>query len=238
MEAAHPRPRPAAERASPHRAGKCVQPLLPPTRSATNAGPLLLPLAAALPSTTPYLLNAPRSIEAACGRPDADEWRRVHDAEPRRHEAELVTWTYEDLLPTEKLFTSTMGYKTKTNTYGGLESRKTRCAIRGDRMRPDVDFDEMRTAFHMPSQSGRRFMLAVAATESAAVQSWDIPGVYMRALADPRYRVTTQQPLNFDGTLAAPGKVCVIRRAMPGAPDANSLWEHFRDYRLKSWGWI
>jgi hypothetical protein len=27
----------------------------------------------------------------------------------------------------------------------------------------------------------------------------------------------------------------VIRRAMPGAPDANALWEHFRGYLLKNW---
>jgi hypothetical protein len=68
----------------------------------------------------------------------------------------------------------------------------------------------------------------VAAAEGAAVQSWDVPGAYMRSPGDPRYRVTMQLPPNFDGTLAAPGKVCVIRRAMPGAPDANALWEHFR----------
>jgi hypothetical protein len=77
----------------------------------------------------------------------------------------------------------------------------------------------------------------VATAEGAAVQSGDIPGAYMRALADPRYRLTMQQQPNFDGTLAAPGKVCVIQRAMPGAPDANALWEHFRDYWLKNWGW-
>jgi hypothetical protein len=103
-------------------------------------------------------------------------------------------------------------------------------------MRPGVDFDEW-TASHMPSQSGRRFLQAVAAIEGAAVQSWDIPGAYMRTLADPRYRVTMQQQPNIDGTLAAPGKVCVMRRAMPGVPDANALWERFRDYWLKNWGW-
>jgi hypothetical protein len=79
-------------------------------------------------------------------------------------------------------------------------------------MRPGVDFDGMRTASHMPSQSGRRLLPAVAAAEGSAVQSWDIPGAYMRAPADPWYRVTMQKPPNFDGTLAAPGKVCVIRR--------------------------
>jgi hypothetical protein len=47
---------------------------------ATNAAVLLLALAAALPSKTADLLNAPRSIKEARGCPDADEWRRVHDA--------------------------------------------------------------------------------------------------------------------------------------------------------------
>jgi hypothetical protein len=64
--------------------------------------------------------------------------------------------------------------------YGRLERRKARCTIRGDRMRPGVDFDEMQTASHMPSKSGRQFLLDVAAAEGAAVQSWDVPGAYMR----------------------------------------------------------
>jgi hypothetical protein len=183
------------------------------------------------------LLNAPRSIKEARGRPDADEWRRVHDAEVRRHDTELLTWTYEDPLPTDKPLQFTIGYKAKTNMYGGLERRKARYAVRGDGIPPGVDFDEMRTTSYLPSQSERRFLLAVAAAEGAAVQSWDVPGAYMRALADPRYRVTMQQSPNFDGTLAAPGKDSVIRRVMPWAPDANALWEHFRDYWLKNWGW-
>jgi hypothetical protein len=54
--------------------------------------------------------------------------------------------------------------------YGGLERRKARCAIRGDCMRPGVEFDEMRTASHLPSQSGRRFLLAVVAADGAAVR--------------------------------------------------------------------
>jgi hypothetical protein len=61
--------------------------------------------------------------------------------------------------------------------------------------------------------------------------------LHARPLADPRYRMTMQQQPNVDGTLAAPGKACVMRRAMPGVPDANALWEHFQDYWLKNWGW-
>jgi hypothetical protein len=179
-----------------------------PQAPAANTVALLLALAAALPSKTADLVNAPLSIKEARDRPDADEWRRVHDVELRRHDTELLTWTYEDPLPTDKPLQFTIGYKAKTNTCGGLEHSKARCAIRGDRMRPGVDFDEMRNASHMTSKSGRRFLLAVAAAEGAAVKSWDVPGAYMRAPADPRYRVTMQQLPKVDGTLAAPGKVC------------------------------
>jgi hypothetical protein len=59
-----------------------------PEAPATNAAALLLVLAAALPPKTADLLYAPRSIKEARCRPDADEWRRVHDAElPPRYGA-------------------------------------------------------------------------------------------------------------------------------------------------------
>jgi Reverse transcriptase (RNA-dependent DNA polymerase) len=219
------------------RAGKCIQPLVARTGSRQQCGGSPARPCRGPAVQTADLLIALRSIKEARGRPDADECRRVHDAELRRQDTELLTSSYEDPLPTDKPLQFTIGCKAKTNMYGGLERRKARCSIRGDRMRPGIDFDEMRTASHMPSQSERRFLLAVAAAEGAVVQSWDVPGAYMRAPADPRYRVTMRQPPSFDGTLAAPCKVCVIRRAMPGAPDANALWEHFRDYWLKNWGW-
>jgi hypothetical protein len=86
----------------------------PPCRQqapVTNAAALLFALSAALPSATSDLLNAPRSTKEARGRPDADEWRRVHDAELRRLDSELLTWTYEDPLPTDKPLQFTIGYK-------------------------------------------------------------------------------------------------------------------------------
>jgi hypothetical protein len=120
----------------------------------TNAATLLLTLATALRSTKVDLLDATLSIKESRGRPDAIEWRRVHDAELRRHDTELLTWSYEDLLPTGKPLQFTIECNAKTNMYRGLERRKARCAIRGDRMRPVVDFDEVRTASHMQSKAG------------------------------------------------------------------------------------
>jgi hypothetical protein len=89
----------------------------------------------------------------------------------------------------------------------------------------------------MPSQAGRRLLLAWAASEGYSLQTWDVPGAYMRAPSDPNRRQTMHAPPEFDGRPSAPGKVAVMRRAMQGATDANALWEPWRDYWLRQWGW-
>jgi hypothetical protein len=122
------------------------------TGPATNAAALLLAPAAATPSATADSLSAPRSIKEARGRPA--EWHRVHDAELRTHDTVLQNWTYEYPLPTDKPLPFTFGYKAKAIVYGGLERRKAPYEIHRYRMRPSVNFDEMRTASHMPPQSG------------------------------------------------------------------------------------
>ena len=59
----------------------------------------------------------------------------------------------------------------------------------------------------------------------------------MRSLNDRNIRVTMTQPPRSDGTFKAPGKICVMRRAMQGDPAANQQWDTWRDFWLKSWGW-
>ena len=104
-------------------------------------------------------------------------------------------------------------------------------------MRPGIDFDETRTVSHMPSQAGRRLLLAASAAEGYAVESWDIPWAYINSPNDPRFRVTMKQPPLADGSYRAPGRVCVLRRAMPGDPAANAQWDTWRDHWLSNWGW-
>lgn len=82
-----------------------------------------------------------------------------------------------------------MAFRAKTNIFCGLARQKDHCEIRGDRMRPGFDFDEMRTASHIPSQAGCRLLLAAAAAEGYAVTSLGTPGAYMRASNDPCFRV-------------------------------------------------
>lgn len=88
----------------------------------------------------------------------------------------------------------------------------------------------------MPSHAARRFLIVTAVSKGYTVQTWDTPGACMRAPKDPWYRQTMQPPPEFDGTCAAPGKICLMSRAMQGAPNANGLWD-CRDHGITTWGW-
>lgn len=65
----------------------------------------------------------------------------------------------------------------------------------------------------MPSQACR-LLLGAAAARGYAILSRDVPGTYMRAPSDPRYRMTMRQPAHADGMYAVSGNICIIRRAM------------------------
>lgn len=178
-------------------------------RRREHAHRALYALAALTPAVTPPPPAPPRSLSDIAGRPDERAWYDAWDAELNRHDTELRTWTYETPRDKDKPLPYVMTFRAKTNAYGGLERCKVRCAIRGDRMRPGVDFDEKRTASHMPSQAGRRLLLAAAAAKGHAVASYDVPGAYPRAPNDPNHMVTMVQPPRSDGTMAAPRKICV-----------------------------
>lgn len=104
-------------------------------------------------------------------------------------------------------------------------------------MTPGKHFDTTRTASHMPSQAARRLLLAAAVAEGHVVQSYDVPGAYMRSPNDPNIRITMTQLPRADGTYKAPGKICVMRRAIQGDPAANQQWDTWRSFWFKSWEW-
>ena len=89
----------------------------------------------------------------------------------------------------------------------------------------------------MPSQSGRRMLIMAGVAEHHEFRSMDVPGAFMRSPNDPNHRVVMIQPPKSDGTVTAPGKVCLLRRSMPGEKSANLNWDTWRDYWVKNWGW-
>lgn len=180
---------------------------------------------------------APRTWNEARSLTNAAQWADAHNAELNRHDTVLKTWIYAIRRPTDTPRPWLMTYKVKTDEQGDPERLKAGCAIRGDQMRAGVEYNPQGTASHTASHPARRLIVAAAAAKGHAMQSWDVPGAYPRAPCDPAHRQTMHQPPCFDGTYAAPGKICVIRRAMQGAPDAGHIWATHRDQLLQSWGW-
>jgi hypothetical protein len=107
-------------------------------------------------------------------------------------------------------------------------------------MLPGLEFDLARTSAHTPYPAAKRLLLAASAAAAAAghaIQSWDVPGAYPRAPADPNYRQTMQQLPNSDGSLRKPGHIAIMQKANQGASNAGNLWSACRNGRLEQWGW-
>jgi hypothetical protein len=83
----------------------------------------------------------------------------------------------------------------------------------------------------------RTLLYAETARSNLLHESWDVPGAYSPASADPNYRQTVKQPILSIGTERAPGMVAVMDKAMQGAGDANRFSFEHRDKRIISWGW-
>jgi Reverse transcriptase (RNA-dependent DNA polymerase) len=135
--------------------------------------------------------------------------------------------------PRRQLFKFTQ----KTNSDGTASRKKVRCAIRGDTMVPGVENDSENTSAQTPSHTSLRLLVALTAASGADMESWDVPGAYPQADADPNYRQTMIQPPRSDGTCEAPGQICAIKTAMQGANDAGQLWARHRNAKFHSWGW-
>lgn len=104
-------------------------------------------------------------------------------------------------------------------------------------MRPGLDSDETRTESHLSSQAGRRLLLNEEAAEYYVVESWDVPGALIKSPNDPMFRLTMQQPPMSNGSYKSPGKVCVLRKALPGNPAENAQRTTWRDFWIVNWGW-
>jgi Reverse transcriptase (RNA-dependent DNA polymerase) len=129
-----------------------------------------------------------------------------HDKEIDRQVDTLGTWHYERARANYRPIPYTFTYKHKTEYLGQPDTYKARCAIRGDLVRPGIDFDATRRAAHTLSQSAKRLLYADAARSNLHIESWDVPGAYFRADAVPNFRQTMKQPIRSDGTGIPPGE--------------------------------
>lgn len=130
-----------------------------------------------------------------------------------------------------------MTCRAKNKMYGGPKRHKVRCAIRCDHKRPNLHLDATRIGSHMPSQAERHLFLAEVTAQrlfhAVVGRTW----LLHAGANDPRYRVAMRQTPPTDSTYEAPGRICVIGRAIQGAPDVNQRWDSWGDRWLTPWGW-
>lgn len=94
----------------------------------------------------------PKNIEEARGRKDLLMWAKSLGKELERHgQEQLHTFDFVDPLSSDRPILYTLTLKVKINQFAGPEEHKISLSIRGDRMRPEIDFDEARTQSHTPS---------------------------------------------------------------------------------------
>jgi hypothetical protein len=112
-----------------------------------------------------------------------------------------------------------------------------RCAIRGDTMVPGVEYDSENTSAQTPFHTSLRLLVTLTTASGAVMESWDVPGAYPQADADPNYRQTMIQPPRSDDTYEAPGQIYAIKKAMQRAKYAGQIWTRHRNANFHSWGW-
>jgi hypothetical protein len=122
---------------------------------------------------------------------------------------------------------TTLQMNTKPSFSDGTASRKkVRCAIRGDTMVPSVEYDYENPSAQTPSHTCVRLLVALTAANSAVMESWDVPGAYPQAAADPNYRQTMIQPPRSDGTYEAPGSNFVPSKRRCSEPTMRDSYGH------------
>jgi hypothetical protein len=99
----------------------------------------------------------------------------------------------QNFLATHLVDNSSNAHK-KANSNGTATRKKVRCAIRGDTMVPDVEYDSEKTNAQTPSHTSLRLLVALTAASGTVMESWDVPGAYPQADADPNYRQTMTTP--------------------------------------------
>ena len=185
---------------------------------------------------TPLSTPNPSSLKQALRQPDAAKWASAYDSFLDRQFA-IGAWKLVPSSPVAKPCRGTFVFRRKTDGDGNVTSHSVRYAARGDLMTPYVHFDPAHTSAQTPSHTAHRLMYAEAARRNEVLESYDVPGAYARAPADPRFKVRLHQPRRADGTYTKPGHDVLIINAQQGVPDAGNRWQLHRNTIFRKLGW-
>lgn len=122
---------------------------------------------------------APVQLSHAKLYPDAEQWCQAYDiALDKIDAAQAIDWSTQPPRSIKPI-PLTVAFSYKRDIHGEVSSRKARCALRGDLMRPGVHFDPDRTQCPTADKATVRILIAISAAHSWPMEHMDITNAYV-----------------------------------------------------------
>ena len=172
--------------------------------------------------TTP----APSSLSQAGKFPDAAQWAKAHNKElhslDNKH---IIKWISSPPSATHpKPIALTMAYKYKRDDSGKILERKARCAVRGDRMIPNLHFDPNQVTTYVAERPTVRILFCLAAAQGLSIEQFDIHSAFLHEPYTYDRPVYIRQYPRFDGSLKHPGTLGILQGNLYGTPPAGHIY--------------
>lgn len=121
----------------------------------------------------------PVNLNHARRYPDSSQWQIAHDQALQKLEMErVVDWT-QPAPKGEKPLQLTISYTYKWQPDGTLQSRKARCSVRGDLMKPGIHFDPHKVQYPTTEKTTIRLLFAMAAAHGWHLEHMNIVNAYI-----------------------------------------------------------
>ena len=179
------------------------------------------------PRTITKHTPAPLCHRQATRYPDAPMWAVAHDKELDTIDiTKTIHWIKDDNTPPNiRPIPLSMGYRYKLNANGTIATRKARCAVRRDLMRPYEHYDPKKTAHYMADRTTVRTLFAYAAAHALPIQHTDISSAYLSEPYTHTKPVYVKQFPKFDSTLSHPGHPYgILKKTLYGTRSGGYLY--------------
>ena len=179
-----------------------------------------------------YDPNVPKNFSEACEYPG---WCKAIDREYNAL-VQRNTWRYVKRTSDMKPVPFTWVFKSKQiDSEGKKFLEKARCCLRGDRQKPDIDFNPEALYAPVATHESIRVQIACSAGERKTfIEGADIDNAYLYGKLD--IPIIMDQPTDSSQQLAKPGYVCELIRSLYGTRQAGEIWGSHLDKTLKQWG--
>ena len=166
---------------------------------------------------------APASVKQARRYPDGDKWREAHNSKLDKIDTlKAIQWIPDDKIThTARLIPLTMNYRYKRSPELDITEHKARCAVRGDLMKPAINYNPDHTAACMADKDNIRFLFAIEASGGLTSDHFDIQSAYIHEPYKFEEPVHIRQHSRFDGTLKHNCRGGVLMKNLYGSPSGG-----------------